>query len=168
MYLEKSDTQKMTFYSSLSKYLNSITKAQNIVSLFRITLNPRKKNTKISRVQHPSLRYVIVIFQAVGRRRSDRICAGLSGYWNVACVLAKSGDGRKEERWDYLNTVVSRGWVATPQGVVGGRPGVSLPSPLVIYSGHLRCELPPSSFQPWRTFVWISIDDSPRKNSIGT
>lgn len=48
MYLEKSDTKDdVLFIKYRSNYLNSITKAQNIVSLFRITLNPRKKKSAV-------------------------------------------------------------------------------------------------------------------------
>lgn len=60
------------------------------------------------------------------------------------------GKERKEERWDYLNTVVSGVSCDPPGGsrwspLESAGPPQTCPSRQVTYGGHPRAELPPSS-----------------------
>lgn len=76
-----------------------------------------------------------------------RVCIEMSSF---RAQIRRKGKERKEERWDYLNTVVSGVSCDPPGGsrwspLESAGPPQTCPSRQVTYGGHPRAELPPSS-----------------------
>ena len=112
---------------AIHKFAKYFTRNFNI----RKKIKKKKKETQKSAVPFPasfdmSSLELALFPKPCGPRRSDRICAGLSGwtwstYWNVACVQQHETVCRRGKVGlsEYSRF---QGWVASPRGVVAGQP----------------------------------------------